>query len=202
MAGADENPPKRGGRAPSAEEQALWEAMTRDVTPLPGRAELAGPAVTPPTAPEPAPPSPAGAGTVGPSSSEPSRQPGAAVPKPQPPSLALGATDGLDRRLADRFRRGRLEIEARLDLHGMTRAAAQSALHDFLARQAALGRRCLLVITGKGRGGGDGVLRREVPQWLNRPDLRRQVLAISEARPQHGGAGALYVLLRRPERRL
>ena len=201
MAGADDDPHKRGGRAPNAEEQALWARMTRDVTPLPGRAERAAPAAISKPAP---------GGDAGPSAPAPPA-PGLSAnrdatrrdaPAKAPPALDLGATAGLDRRLAERFRRGRLDIEGRLDLHGMTRAAAQDALHDFILHQANLGRRCLLVITGKGRGGGEGVLRREVPQWLNGPALRRQVLAVTEAQPQHGGTGALYVLLRRPARRL
>src|SRR6185436_9447888 len=111
-----------------------------------------------------------------------------------PPPLDTFA--GLDRASAERLKRGRYPVEARLDLHGMTQAEAHRALNGFVAGSRALGRRVVLVITGHGRISG-GVLKTAVPRWLNEPELRRHVLAASPARPQHGGAGALYVLLRK-----
>src|SRR5690606_40629743 len=73
----------------------------------------------------------------------------------------------------------------------------------FLARSQALGRRCVLVVTGKGRGREEsGVLRRQVPHWLNQPSLRARILAFDYARPEHGGMGALYLLLDRKSTRL
>ena len=116
-----------------------------------------------------------------------------APPEPLPP---LDRFAGIDRANAEKLKRGRRPIEARLDLHGMTQAAAHSALADFITRSRAAGRRCVLVITGHGRSSG-GVLRQAVPRWLNEPALRRHLLAIAPAQPQHGGAGALYLLLRR-----
>ena len=116
-----------------------------------------------------------------------------------PPEPALPALDrfgGIDRASAERLKRGRRPIEARLDLHGMTQAEAHAALSRFIAGSRAAGRRCVLVITGHGRISG-GVLKQSVPRWLNEPSMRRQLLAIAPAQPQHGGAGALYVLLRR-----
>ena len=113
---------------------------------------------------------------------------------------------GLDRRSAEKLRKGQMPIEAQLDLHGMTQVQAQTALRDFIVRAQAAGKRCVLVITGKGVGedgrrdplsSGQGVLKRMVPVWLEEPDLRPLVLKTSAARPQHGGGGALYVLLRR-----
>lgn len=89
-----------------------------------------------------------------------------------------------------------MPIDARIDLHGMTRASAQDALYGFLDRAHGRGHRCVLVITGKGTGGG-GVLRRELPLWLNESRLRPLVLSIQPAQPRHGGGGAFYVLLRR-----
>jgi len=89
-----------------------------------------------------------------------------------------------------------MQIEARLDLHGMTQAEAHQALHAFIERQARLGARCLLVITGKGRG-GDGVLRAALPGWLNAGPIRAKVLAIFPAQPKDGGSGAVYVYLKR-----
>lgn len=102
----------------------------------------------------------------------------------------------MDRRTAERFRRGQMAIEARVDLHGQTREAALRQLSRFLRQSSAAGRRCVLVITGKGTG-GTGVLRREFPIWLEAADLRPLVLGIAPAQAKDGGSGAFYVLLRR-----
>jgi DNA-nicking Smr family endonuclease len=112
------------------------------------------------------------------------------------PDISHGRAAGIDRRSAERLRRGRLPIEGRLDLHGMTQAAAVERLAEFIARSEAAGKRCVLVITGKGLASG-GVLRDQVPRWLNLPPNRARVLAFDYARPQDGGSGALYVLLKR-----
>jgi DNA-nicking Smr family endonuclease len=105
---------------------------------------------------------------------------------------------GIDRANAERLKRGLHRIEARLDLHGMTQAEAHQALSAFVAESRGIGRRCVLVITGRGRGqGGTGVLKTLVPRWLEEPALRPNVLAIAPAQPQHGGPGATYLLLRR-----
>jgi DNA-nicking Smr family endonuclease len=114
--------------------------------------------------------------------------------------LEHGDTPGIDKRTAARFKRGLMPIEATLDLHGHTRDSAQSALTAFLQAHQAAGRRCVLVITGKGLKGENwspGVLRESVPGWLNAPPLRGIVLSFAYAQPQHGGSGALYVLLKR-----
>lgn len=115
---------------------------------------------------------------------------------PAPAHISHGRTSGIDRRSAERLSRGRLPIEGRLDLHGMTQAAAVERLAEFIARAEAAGKRCVLVITGKGLASG-GVLRDQVPRWLNLPPNRARVLAFDYAQPQHGGSGALYVLLKR-----
>ena len=86
-----------------------------------------------------------------------------------------------------------------MDLHGMTQDQAHRALNAFIDASSHAGRRCVLVITGKGgRGDGSvGVLREQVPRWLNQAPLRPLVLAFSYATPKDGGEGALYVLLKR-----
>ena len=117
-------------------------------------------------------------------------------PRPLPP---LDRFAGIDRATAERLKRGRYPVAASLDLHGMTQAEAHRALADFIPRSRAGGRRCLLVITGHGRMSG-GVLKAAVPRWLGEPELRRHVLTIAPARPQHGGHGALYLLLRKASR--
>lgn len=89
-------------------------------------------------------------------------------------------------------------MEASLDLHGLSQEEAHQALARFLARAAQAGRRCVLVVTGKGvKAGGEGILRASVPRWLNAPELRAQVLAFTYAAPKDGGTGALYILLKR-----
>jgi DNA-nicking Smr family endonuclease len=120
-------------------------------------------------------------------------------PRRQRPSRALavpagdlGAAPGLDRRSAERLRRGQRAIEARLDLHGMTQDEAHRALDAFIARAQHGALRCVLVITGK-----SGVLRAAVPRWLNEAPNRGRLLAVAPAQPRDGGVGALYLLLRR-----
>lgn len=137
-----------------------------------------------------------------------SAKPRAAPRSPPPPvsapralhlaPLDPGRSGDVDTRTLDRLRRGQLRPEGRLDLHGMTQAQAHGALDGFIPRAREAGKRCVIVITGKGSvSAGGGVLRNAVPGWLNAPSLRPLVLAFAEAIPRDGGAGALYVLLRR-----
>ena len=118
--------------------------------------------------------------------------------EPTTPLESDGALPAIDRRTAERLRRGQIAIEAQIDLHGLTQDEAFSAIQTFLAESLQAGRRCVLVITGKGtaRDGG-GVLRSSVPRWLTEGIYRQHLIGIAVAFPQHGGDGALYVLLRR-----
>lgn len=109
---------------------------------------------------------------------------------------------GLDRNSERRLRQGKFPIEATLDLHGMTRQEAFDTLCGFLQRGFDMQRRCVLVITGKGRfraeaGSSDGVLRQQLPRWLSQEPCQHWVLRHSKAQPHHGGDGAFYILLRR-----
>jgi DNA-nicking Smr family endonuclease len=116
--------------------------------------------------------------------------------KASPVDLRAGETAGIDGGTQKRLFRGDVTIDARLDLHGFNAAQAQRKLTQFLGQARLSGYRCILVITGKGAR-GEGVLRHAVPDWLKRPPLSDLVLAIAQAKPRDGGAGALYVLLRR-----
>ena len=128
------------------------------------------------------------------------RRPVTAPLKPRAalPSLAPGTSADVDTRTMERLRRGRLRPEARLDLHGLTQDKAHRALNRFIAQAQSSGVRSIIIITGKGRvSEGGGVLRNQVPHWLNAPGIRPSILAFSPAQPKDGGSGALYVLLRR-----
>ncbi len=166
-----------GNTAPHLSERALWAEAMRDVTPLRGRS---------------APVTPQAPRHLDAPATEAENARGLADPHP-PERFA-----GIDRASAERLKRGLHPIEARLDLHGLTQAEAHRELLDFVERSYRSGIRCVLVITGRGLGpDGPGVLKTAVPRWLAQPATRRRILAIAAAQPRHGGAGALYVLLRR-----
>jgi DNA-nicking Smr family endonuclease len=95
-----------------------------------------------------------------------------------------------------RVRRGKLEIGASLDLHGHTQDTGRAALGRFLRAAAKRGDRTVIVITGAGRG-GEGVLKRALPEWLVSADLRALVSGFAQAHRTHGGAGAYYIFLKR-----
>ncbi|MDY0871968.1 Smr/MutS family protein [Dongia rigui] len=192
-----------GKRRLTEQELALWQAVATTVTPLkPKRqkkAALKAEAVaeTKPAGPQP----PAKRPKSPPKGPPPAPKPVAtAAPKlpPLTPYPAPGTMPGIDKRQSERFRRGQLAIEGKIDLHGRTQTEAHDALLHFLERAFKHGKRQLLVITGKGMTQSkSGILKANVPRWLNEPVFRRLVLAISQARPEHGGEGALYVLLKR-----
>ncbi|GLR89401.1 Smr/MutS family protein [Bradyrhizobium iriomotense] len=181
-------PPSPRRRALSEDERALWDTVAKQVKPLRKyrvtKAEAAArseasqavsvarhPAPARPVVPAPAP----------------------RAAKPAVPPLAP-----LGKRERTKLSRGRSEIDARLDLHGMTQMRAHRALSGFLQRAHHDGLTFVLVITGKGRTGGEsGVLRRQVPEWLSLPEFRAFVVGFEEAHVGHGGEGALYVRIRR-----
>ena len=176
----------RRKRGLSEEERKLWESVARQVKPLRAKARLPRPRAVEaePTGIAPAvplrPPSPV---KISP------------PPKPQTPPLAP-----IGRRERAQLSRGKKEIDARIDLHGMTQTRAHRALLGFLQRAHHEGFTFVLVITGKGKIGAEserGVLRRQVPQWLALPEFRALVIGFDEAHIGHGGEGALYVRVRR-----
>jgi DNA-nicking Smr family endonuclease len=120
---------------------------------------------------------------------------------------APAGPSGVNGGTADRLRRGLLEPEARIDLHGMTEAAAHRALHAFLNGAVARGFRLVLVVTGKGNPRNEesaiwmlsphGVLKQMVPRWLGQPEAAALIAHTQPAHVRHGGDGALYVYLRK-----
>ena len=116
----------------------------------------------------------------------------------QLPEIRHGDAPGLDKRSAQKLKRGQMEIEARLDLHGFRQEGAHKALTSFIAESYIAGKRCVLVVTGKGQvSEGGGVLRTNVPRWLNQTPNRARILSFAHATPVDGGTGALYILLKR-----
>jgi len=169
----------------SSEERRLWAEVARNVAPLRGRAR---PETEPPAEarPEPLP------------HSRP-LTPAKALGPPAPPPLAP-----IEPKTRLGLRRGTRRPDAVLDLHGFRQAEAHDALIGFLRRSQAAGHSLVIVVTGKGAPASSdsflqarGVLKRLVPHWLRLPDLRPLVVGFEEAGPHHGGAGALYVRLRR-----
>jgi len=181
-------PSPRRKRALSEEERALWEGVANEIKPLHKKRSVkteAASAEVETTA--------AAKAAVLPNPLPSDKIPRATKPI-TPPLAPLG------RRARGQLSRGRKEIDARLDLHGMTQTRAHRELFGFLQRARSDGLTFVLVITGKGRAGADperGVLRRQVPQWLSLPEFRSLVVGFEEAHVGHGGEGALYVRIRR-----
>lgn len=188
---------KGGGKGPGINDLLLWKAFTHDIDPLdgvPDWAELEEEARK-------------------------QNQTGGTTAKKESvsfmPSQVLfrQTTDPnpqLDRRTEERFRKGKMTIEGRLDLHGLTQSEAHVALTNFIENAYAAGKRCVIVITGKGtprsteeeqaqHGSGTrkGILRARVPGWLTSAPLSRLVLKIAPTQPKDGGSGAFYVYLKR-----
>jgi DNA-nicking Smr family endonuclease len=165
----------------------LFAAAMADVKPLAGRKRGAAKAVTPrPKAEGP---------------SKPKKRSVAALGTTSTPELTLD-DHNFDRDTARALGRGKLVPQASLDLHGMTLAAAERAVANFLDVAVAQNLRVILIVTGKGarlQGGRvlGGRIRAEFVGWLNRADNRGRVRGVRPAHPRHGGGGAFYVLLRR-----
>ncbi|MGE3143718.1 MAG: Smr/MutS family protein [Hyphomonadaceae bacterium] len=171
----------RSRRDLSGEERRLWARVARTVKtakPLPEAEEAApAPARTP--------------DRVAAKAVRPPASPATPPPKTKPAQAAPVADRGQERKI----RRGQIEIAASLDLHGYTQDGARAALQNFI--QSAPAPSAVLVITGKGRGGEEGVLRRRLPEWLAAPPLRARLAGFAQAHARHGGAGAYYVLVRK-----
>ncbi|MBV9510666.1 MAG: Smr/MutS family protein [Caulobacteraceae bacterium] len=171
------------------EELLLWSKVTATIRPAASHALPAAPPVPvePPTKPESA---QAKVKAVTGMPTAPPALPKGYVPPPRPSPRPI--EPGRMRRLT----REREDLGPRLDLHGLNQDEARTRLIAFLRRAHDDGWRAAMVITGKGSR-GDGVLRRYAPEWLAAPELRDVVAGVAEAHRRHGGAGALYVALKR-----
>jgi DNA-nicking Smr family endonuclease len=192
-----------------SDERELWERVAATARPL--RSFRPVQPTTPPwVAPEPS-DEPAGAPAVDPSSrpapisvalpSAPRAAQSTAIHLAAPDAAPVGRPQaGLDRRTAERLRKGARAPDARIDLHGLTAERAHHACLRFLGEAVARRHRVVLVITGKGRGGRSGragVLRDALPGWLRASPLGRSIVGIYQAHRRHGGEGAFYVYLKR-----
>ena len=112
-----------------------------------------------------------------------------------------GCIEGLDRRVLRKLGKGEYSVRAHLDLHGMLRDEAKEEVERFLAKAQQDSQRCVLVVHGRGKNSKDGVpiLKLLLQGWLSRGRISKRVLAFCTARPEDGGAGAVYVLLRKPQ---
>lgn len=169
----------------SHEDRIIWARVARTVDPLPGKQIPEDDWFTVETMASLLPPLPGKLVTAPQSilSVKPSPK-----PKPHP----------IEKPVIRKLAKGRLPIDGRIDLHGLTQSEAHNLLFGFLARAHERGLRHVLVITGKGASrGSDGVLKRLVPIWLTKPEFRFLISGHEDAARDHGGEGALYIRLRR-----
>ncbi|MBY5904451.1 Smr/MutS family protein [Rhizobium leguminosarum] len=175
----------------SADERILWGKVARSTRPMPGKAgaltELDAFLAEAEAAAE----------------REQEKQTPATLMPPQPtaPSTAkpsAGVHHPLEKPVKRKIAKGRLALEARIDLHGMVQSQAHAILLDFLIRAHERGMRHVLVITGKGSSmGSEGALKRAVPLWFSKPEFRYLISSYEPAAQHHGGEGALYIRLSR-----
>jgi len=186
---------RRKSRPLKPDEKELWRKYTRGLNPL--RHDVLEDAEPEPFAAKPQTKSALKSSTRA-APTAPASQPRKAPPRDQM---------NLDGSTQRKLRRGRAEIDAKIDLHGMRQGEAHAALNSFIMGAKDRGHRCVLVITGKGTRGaghsnpyetpGPGVLRTRLRQWLAQDPLRAHVFGVEEAHPRHGGSGAFYVFIRK-----
>lgn len=203
--------PGRGGRTVTDDEARLWQHATRSLEPVKAKPRIGAVSPAPAFPPPPRTNQQAPAAlAIGKARVAPPKPAAIAKPKSHPP---VPLAD-FDRRKARQIASGRIEVDARIDLHGLYQRDARGSLRAFLFAAHAKGHKTVLVITGKGGGAEEpadglgalmgerqrGVIKRNVPHWLEEPDLRAMVLSYTQAGPRHGGSGALYVRLRKAAR--
>ncbi|RWO83048.1 MAG: DNA mismatch repair protein MutS [Mesorhizobium sp.] len=166
----------------SEDDRVLWNLVARTAKPLKGKSAVDIPDIGPDIADD----------------TKPMLRDQAMAPAAATKARTQNVSHALDEPTLEKLSKGRLPIEGRVDLHGLSQDEAYSLLFSFLHRAHAGGIRYVLVITGKGSSsGGDGILRRAVPAWLSTPAFRPLVSSHDHAARKHGGSGALYIRLRR-----
>jgi len=190
---------KKKGKTPVEDGVDLWNHVTKDINPIPVEKQNYF-TVKPDSNPHP---SHAGQHKTIPRPVRrrlvPENGGGKTTSKKTNTIMEHGHAPGLDASAKRRMRRGKMDIDATIDLHGMTKNKAYQALVKFIETAFQLGNQNILVITGKGlkNDGSVGVLRKSVPDWLNQPAIAPWIKGFSYAAPKHGGVGAIYVMLRR-----
>jgi DNA-nicking Smr family endonuclease len=172
-----------GRRERDEDDRAAFEEAMKDVAPLADRHKrLPPPAPGPPRRMPPSDPS----------------DPPVAFERSDSGERIEGRAPGIDRRHLRRLRSGAVPCDARIDLHGLDAAAARAAVRRAVIAAGDAGRRCVLVIHGRGRHSDAApVLKQALPDWLAESPLGARVMAFASATPRDGGSGATYVLLRR-----
>lgn len=188
-------------RSLDGEDRILWDKVTRTIRPIRGRshetrveAELKADALAadPPVPMPKAPPPP----MSGQKPMDPFLPPWR--PRDDRSGPRIAAAGELDEPTRRKITKGRLPLEGRVDLHGLTQDEALALLRGFLATARHRGLRTVIVITGKGSSpASDGILKRMVPVWLRQGELGEHVTGLAEADRIHGGEGALYVRLKK-----
>lgn len=215
---------KRNPRGLNPEEQQLWQKITDAIAPLPGRKSSdqmehhLRPDLLKSEKPKSRIPGmrprklPRSNSSQAPLLGDASLQKPQVLKRSSPPAPHDAGT--LDGGLQRKLRRGRIEPDAKIDLHGLNQAEAHQRLRSSLPNLRFQGVRCLLVVTGKGSATtlarhtlhGNaishtperrGILRDSLPRWLSEAEFRPHVAAVRPAHPRHGGGGAFYVWLRR-----
>ncbi|MBI1327615.1 MAG: hypothetical protein GC136_08250 [Alphaproteobacteria bacterium] len=159
-------------------ESDLWYYIVQDVKPLKGKSVPKAPASTP------------------------ARAQKAVTTYVAPPKKIVKETlkpETVDWKVEKKIRRGKVDIDATLDLHGHTQAKAEGILESFILNAIQMKNRCILVITGRGTASRKSVLKEALPNWLtHNANIAPYIMGFREAAQHHGGAGAFYVLLRKP----
>jgi len=181
----------RNDKKLTEDDRILWGKVARSTRALPGRmqsieefeASLAAEAQEKPEVKKPA--------------AKPSLAPDGV---PEKPKKSSGQHHPLERPVKKKLAKGRLQLEARIDLHGLVQSEAHAMLYGFIIRAHERGLRHVLVITGKGSSmGSDGALKRAVPMWFSKPEFRHLISSYETSAQNHGGEGALYVRLAKPK---
>lgn len=183
------SPKKR--KAPIVDDGYLWEYVAKEVSPLRASKRRKVDKEDAISADEPSP-------TVPSTSSDRVLNTPSTPPRAFYGTLLAGDAKEVNRAMAKQIKSGKYPVDMKLDLHGMTQHQAHLALVNAVENAYAQGKRCLLVITGKGKfSQGGGVLKRQLPSWLNQANLRPYILMINEATQADGGSGAFYVMIRK-----